>query len=146
MNIKIVLEGKIKEPYFKLGIEEFKKRLTGYTSLKIIETGSISVFIKTLVKADTKINSYVITLEIEGSPLSSPEFAQKIKNIETDGSYNEIIFLIGGSDGLPSNAKQISNFKFSMSKLTFLHQEAVFILIEQIYRAYKILNGETYHK
>ena len=146
MNIKIVLGGKIKEPYFKLGIEEFKKRLTGYTSLKIIETGSISDFIKTLVKADTKINSYVITLEIEGSSLSSPEFAQKIKNIETDGSYNEIIFLIGGSDGLPSNAKQISNFKFSMSKLTFLHQEAVFILIEQIYRAYKILNGETYHK
>ncbi len=146
MNIKIVLDGKIKEPYFKLGIEEFKKRLTGYTSLKIIETGSMSDFTKTLYKSDNKINSYIITLEIEGKPLSSPEFAQKIKNIETDGGYNEIIFLIGGSEGLPNEARQMSDFKFSMSKLTFLHQEAVFILIEQIYRAYKILNGETYHK
>lgn len=142
MNIKIVLEGKIKEPYFKLGIDEFKKRLTGYASLKIIETGSISEFIKTNIKQ----NSYVITLEIEGTLLSSPEFASKIKEIETDGSYNEIIFLIGGSEGLPDDAKSKSNFKFSMSKLTFLHQEALFILIEQIYRAYKILNNETYHK
>lgn len=142
MNIKIVLEGKIKEPYFKLGIDEFKKRLTGYTSLKIIETSSILEFIKTNVKQ----NSYLITLEIEGKALSSPEFAAKIKEIETDGCYNEIIFLIGGSEGLPDEAGNKSNFKFSMSKLTFLHQEAVFILIEQIYRAYKILNNETYHK
>jgi len=142
MNIKVVLEGKIKEPYFKLGIEEFKKRLTGYTSLKIIETNSISDFIKTNVK----LNSYIITLEIEGKNLSSMEFAQKIKEIECDGCYNEIIFLIGGSDGLIKEVRDKSDFKFSMSKLTFLHQEATFILIEQIYRAYKILNNETYHK
>lgn len=142
MNIKVILEGKIKEPYFKLGIDEFKKRLTGYTSLKIIETNSASEFIK----SNLKQNSYLITLEIEGKQLSSPEFAQKIKETETDGSYNEILFAIGGSDGLPDEVKQKSNFKFSMSKLTFLHQEACFILIEQIYRAYKILNNETYHK
>lgn len=142
MNIKVILEGKIKEPYFKLGIDEFKKRLTGYTSLKIIETNSIAEFIKTNLKQ----NSYLITLEIEGKQLSSPEFAQKIKETETDGSYNEIIFAIGGSIGLPDEVKQKSNFKFSMSKLTFLHQEACFILMEQIYRAYKILNNETYHK
>lgn len=142
MNIKIVLEGKIKEPYFKLGIDEFKKRLTGYTSLKIIETNSISEFIKTNLKQ----NSYLITLEIEGKQLSSPEFAQKIKETEIDGAYNEIIFAIGGSNGLPAEIRQKSDFKFSMSKLTFLHQEACFILIEQIYRAYKILNNETYHK
>ncbi len=142
MNIKIVLEGKIKEPYFKLGVDEFKTRLTGYTSIKIIETNSIADFIKN----NLKLNSYVITLEIEGKALSSIEFAQKLQEIETDGAFNEIIFLIGGSDGLPSEAKEKSNFKFSMSKLTFLHQEAVFILIEQIYRAYKILNNETYHK
>lgn len=142
MNIKIVLEGKIKEPYFKLGVEEFKKRLTGYTSLKIFEVSSIADFIKN----NSKINSYIVTLEIEGNGLSSPEFAQKIKEIETDGAYNEIIFLIGGSDGLVQEVRDKSNFKFSMSKLTFLHQEAVLILTEQIYRAYKILNNETYHK
>lgn len=142
MNIKIILEGKIKEPYFKLGVEEFKKRLTGYTSLKIVETSSIADFLKNSVK----LNSYIITLEIEGETLSSPEFAQKIKEIETDGAYNEIIFLIGGSDGLVREVRDKSNFKFSMSKLTFLHQEAVMILIEQIYRAYKILNNEKYHK
>ncbi len=142
MNIKILLEGKIKEPYFKLGIDEFKKRLTGYTSLKIIETDSILNFAQTNIKQ----NSYLITLEIEGKSLSSPEFAQKIKEIEQDGGYNEIIFAIGGSNGLPDEIRNKSNFKFSMSKLTFLHQEAAFILIEQIYRAYKILNNETYHK
>ena len=142
MNINILLEGKIKEPYFKLGIDEFKKRLTGYTSLKIIETDSILNFAQTNIKQ----NSYLITLEIEGKSLSSPEFAQKIKEIEQDGGYNEIIFAIGGSNGLPDEIRNKSNFKFSMSKLTFLHQEAVFILIEQIYRAYKILNNETYHK
>lgn len=142
MNIKIILEGKIKEPYLKLGVEEFKKRLTGYTSLKIVETSSIADFLKNSVK----LNSYIITLEIEGETLSSPEFAQKIKEIETDGAYNEIIFLIGGSGGLVREVRDKSNFKFSMSKLTFLHQEAVMILIEQIYRAYKILNNEKYHK
>ena len=142
MNIKIILEGKIKEPYFKLGVEEFKKRLTGYTSLQIVETSSIADFLKNSVK----LNSYIITLEIEGETLSSPEFAQKIKEIETDGAYNEIIFLIGGSGGLVREVRDKSNFKFSMSKLTFLHQEAVMILIEQIYRAYKILNNEKYHK
>ncbi len=142
MNIKILLEGKITEPYFKLGIDEFKKRLTGYTSLKIIETDSILNFAQTNIKQ----NSYLITLEIEGKSLSSPEFAQKIKEIEQDGGYNEIIFAIGGSNGLPDEIRNKSNFKFSMSKLTFLHQEAAFILIEQIYRAYKILNNETYHK
>lgn len=142
MNIKVVLEGKIKEPYFKLGIDEFKKRLTGYTSLKIVETNSISDFIKT----NAKLNSFIITLEIEGKSLSSIEFAHKIKDVELDGIYNEIIFLIGGSNGLTQEVRDKSNFKFSMSKLTFLHQEAAFILIEQIYRAYKILNNETYHK
>lgn len=142
MNIKLVLEGKIKEPYFKLGIDEFKKRLTGYTSLKIVETPSISDSIKTIKGT----NSFIITLEIEGCALSSVEFANKIKEIETSGCYNEIIFLIGGSNGLTDEVRKISDFKFSMSKMTFLHQEALFILIEQIYRAYKILNNETYHK
>ena len=70
----------------------------------------------------------------------------KIREIETSGIANEILFLIGGAEGLAKEVRNMSDFKFSMSKLTFLHQEAAFILIEQIYRAYKILNNEPYHK
>lgn len=138
MNIKILLDGKIKEPYFKLGIEEFRKRLFGV--VEIIETSNLFQYI------ENRTNSYVIAMEIEGKMLTSPEFAMKIKEIEQDGYYNEILFLIGGADGLEAKVSNRANFKFSMSKLTFLHQEAVLILIEQIYRAYRILNNEPYHK
>ena len=141
MNINVVLEGKLKDPWFKMGVDEFKKRLTGYIDLKIIEVSSMDDYIKTL-----KPNDYKITLEIEGKELSSVEFANKIREIETEGFYNKIVFLIGGSEGLSKEVRNISDFKFSMSKLTFLHQEAVLILVEQIYRGIKILKGETYHK
>ena len=138
MNIKIVLEGKIKEPCFKLGIEEYKKRLLN--KVEILEISDIYEYLK------NKTNSYVITLEIEGKMLSSKEFAQKLREIETSGIANEILFLIGGAEGLSKEVRDLSDFKLSMSKMTFLHQEATFILIEQIYRAYKILNNEPYHK
>ncbi len=138
MNIKIVLEGKLRENYFKEGVFEYQKRLLG--RLEIVETSSIIEYIK------NKRNAFVITLEIEGKQLSSEEFASKIKEIENSGTANEILFLIGGADGLSKEVRALSNFKFSMSKLTFLHQEAVLILTEQIYRAYKILNNEPYHK
>lgn len=141
MNISVVLEGKLKDSCFRSGVDEFKKRLTGYIDLKIVEVSSMEDYIKSLKNSD-----YKITMEIEGKQLSSIEFANKIREIETDGFYNKIVFLIGGSDGLSDEVKKISNFKFSMSKLTFLHQEAVLILVEQIYRAIKILKGETYHK
>ncbi len=142
MNIDIVLEGKLKEPFFKAGADEFKKRLKGYLELKIIEVSSIDEYLKNNLKS----SDYLITMEIEGNMLSSLEFADKIKEIEKDGFYNRILFLIGGSDGLSDFAKQKSTFKFSMSKMTFLHQEAVLILTEQIYRAVKILKNEPYHK
>lgn len=138
MNIKIILEGKLKESYFKEGVFEYQKRLLG--RVEIIETTSIKEYIK------NKQNAFIITMEIEGKQLSSEDFAQKIQHIENDGYYNEILFLIGGAYGLEQEVRNKSNFKFSMSKLTFLHQEAVLILIEQIYRAYKILNNEPYHK
>lgn len=141
MNVIIALEGKLKEPCFKMGVEEFKRRLTGYLDLKIVEVNSMNDYIKSLKPTDFKI-----TLEIEGNMLSSVEFSKKIRQIENEGFYNKIVFLIGGSEGLSDSVKQISDFKFSMSKLTFLHQEATLILIEQIYRAVKILNNETYHK
>jgi len=138
MNIKIVLEGKLKESFYKEGVFEYQKRLLG--RVEVIETSNISEFIK------NRPNSYKITMEIEGKSLSSTEFAQKLSDIEKEGFYNEILFLIGGAEGLEENVRKQSDFKFSMSKLTFLHQEAVLILIEQIYRAYKILNNEPYHK
>lgn len=138
MNIKIVLEGKLRESFYKEGAFEYQKRLLG--RVEILEVSNIFEYIK------NRQNSFIITMEIEGKMLSSEGFAQKIKEIGQDGYYNEILFLIGGADGLEQNVRQKSNFKFSMSKLTFLHQEAVLILIEQIYRAYKILNNEPYHK
>ena len=138
MNLKIVLEGKLKESYFKEGVFEYQKRLLG--RLDIVETSSIIEYIK------NKQNSYLITMEIEGKELSSVGFADKINEIEKSGAYNEILFLIGGAEGLSEEVRSKSDFKFSMSKLTFLHQEAVMILSEQIYRAYKILNNEPYHK
>ncbi|MBQ2983687.1 MAG: 23S rRNA (pseudouridine(1915)-N(3))-methyltransferase RlmH [Candidatus Gastranaerophilales bacterium] len=138
MNIKIVLEGKLKESYFKEGVFEYQKRLLG--RVEIVEVNSIKEYIK------NKQNAFLITMEIEGKQLSSEEFASKLQTIEQDGYYNEILFLIGGAYGLEPDVRNKSNFKFSMSKLTFLHQEAVLILIEQIYRAYKILNNEPYHK
>ncbi len=138
MNIKVVLEGKLKESFYKTGAFEYQKRLLG--RVEIIEVNNIEEYIK------NKQNAYIVTLEIEGKELSSVEFASKLKEIEQDGFYNEILFLIGGAQGLSKNVRAKSDFKFSMSKLTFLHQEAVLILIEQIYRAYKILNNEPYHK
>ena len=138
MNIKIILEGKIKEPYFKLGIEEFKKRLLN--KVEVLEVSNIFEYTK------NKTGAYIVTLEIEGKMLSSEEFAQKLRKIETSGITNEILFLIGGAEGHSKEVRDLSDFKLSMSKMTFLHQEATFILIEQIYRAYKILNNEPYHK
>ena len=138
MKIKVVLEGKLKESFYFEGVNEYKKRLLN--RLEVIETDNIEEYIK------NKKQSYIVTLEIEGHQLSSVEFAKKIREIELIGFYNEIIFLIGGADGLCQNVRKQSDFKFSMSKLTFLHQEAVLILVEQIYRAYKILNNEQYHR
>ena len=138
MNIKIILEAKLKESFYKEGVFEYQKRLLG--RVNVIEVQNIEEYIK------NKQNAYIITLEIEGKELSSVDFANKLKDIENDGYYNEILFLIGGAEGLNQNVKKKSNFKLSMSKMTFLHQEAVLILIEQIYRAYKILNNEPYHK
>ena len=138
MNIKVVLEGKLKESFYQKGALEYQKRLLG--RVNIVEVNNIEEYIK------NKQNAFIITMEIEGKQLSSVEFAHKLREIEQDGYHNEIIFLIGGSDGLEQSVRNKSNFKFSMSKLTFLHQEAVLILMEQIYRAYKILNNEPYHK
>lgn len=156
MNIKIIALGKIKEKFLKEGIEEFMKRLTPYANIEIIELSPVEIRDENLIEraldeegekilSHIKPQTYVITLEIEGKQLSSPDFARKIEDITNDG-VSEIAFVIGSSCGISKNVSNRANFKLSMSKMTFLHQFARLILVEQIYRAFKIIKGETYHK
>ena len=150
--IKIICVGKIKEKYLKDAIEEYQKRLSKYTKLEIIElqdinNDNINIILekeKELILNKIKEKDYVITLEIEGKELSSVELSNKIDNIFITNS--NITFIIGGSYGLHNEIKERSNFKLSFSKLTFPHQLFRVMLLEQIYRAYKILNNESYHK
>lgn len=156
MNIKIIALGKIKEKFLKEGIDEFMKRLTPYASVEILELSPIEIKDENLTQkvldqegekilAHIKPQSFVITMEIKGKMLSSEEFAQKIEDLTNDG-VSEIVFVIGSSCGISPNVSARANFKMSMSKLTFLHQFARLLLVEQIYRAFKIIKGETYHK
>ena len=150
--IKIITIGFIKEQYLKDAIAEYKKRISKYTNLEIIELkdedfGEIE---KTLKVEEEKIlkqlsdRDYIITLEIEGKELTSIEFAKKIENIQLENS--NITFIIGGSYGLSDTIKNRANYHLSFSKMTFPHQLFRVLLLEQIYRAYKINNNESYHK
>lgn len=156
MNIKIVASGKLKEKFLKEGIYEFKKRLLPYSGIEIIEIQPVEIKDEHLIHkaldeeaekilSHIKSSSYVITLEIEGKMLSSGDFAGKINEIINSGT-GEIVFVIGSSCGLSKKVSNRADFKLSLSKMTFLHQFARLILIEQIYRAFKIIKGETYHK
>ena len=156
MKIKIIALGKIKEKFLKDGVDEFLKRLTPYASVEIVELNPVEIKDENLTQkaldeegvnilSHIKDDSYVITMEILGKQLSSEEFAQKINDI-TIGGVSELVFVIGSSCGISSKVSQRADFKLSMSKMTFLHQFARLILVEQIYRAFKILKGEKYHK
>lgn len=156
MKIKIIAPGKLKEKFLKDGIDEFLKRIRPYCTLEILELSPVEIKDKSLIKraleeegekilAHIKPNSYVITLEIDGKQLKSEEFAQKISEISNSG-INELVFVIGSSYGLSKEVSSIANLKLSISKMTFLHQFVRLLLAEQLYRAFKILNGETYHK
>ncbi len=150
--IKIIAIGSIKEKYLKEAIAEYQKRLQKYTSLEIIELKdeSFDDIDKTLNKEAEKIKKhisekdYIITLEIEGKQLDSVEFSKKLENIQLETS--NITFIIGGSYGLSAETKEMSNYHLSISKMTFPHQLFRVILLEQIYRAFKIKNNESYHK
>ena len=143
--IKIICVGKIKEQYLKDAILEYKKRISKYHKLEIIELPDNSIeeeenaILKVINDKD-----YVITLEIEGQMIDSIEFSNRIEKIFIE--HSNITFIIGGSDGLSDKIKAISNFKLSFSKMTFPHQLFRVMLLEQIYRAFKIINNETYHK
>ena len=143
--IKIICVGKIKEQYLKDAILEYKKRISKYHKLEIIELPDNSIeeegnaILKVINDKD-----YVITLEIEGQMIDSIEFSNRMEKIFIE--HSNITFIIGGSDGLSDKIKAISNFKLSFSKMTFPHQLFRVILLEQIYRAFKIINKESYHK
>ncbi len=156
MNIKIIAVGKIKEQYLKDAIKEYEKRLSPFCSLSIVEVQPEQIIDESLIikykniEAERilpliKHNSFVITLEINGKMFSSEDFAYKLKQISNDG-INDIIFIIGGANGLDDEICKISNLKLSFSKMTFTHQMIRLLLIEQIYRAFKIMNNEPYHR
>ena len=148
--MKIICVGKVKEKFFSEAIEEYSKRISKYTKLEIIEVSDEANKDIALKKEGERIlskikdNDYVVTLEIDGNVLSSLEFARKIDN--NFNSNKNLTFVIGGSYGLDDMVKSRSDYKLSFSKFTFPHQLFRIILLEQIYRAYKINHNENYHK
>lgn len=150
--IKIVCLGKIKEDFLIKGIEEYKKRISKYQQIEIIELQDEGIVNKqvALKKEKEKLlkvinpKDYIITLEIEGNEISSLDLAKKIDEIFIINS--NITFIIGGSYGLDNDIKRLANYKLSFSKMTFPHQLFRLLLLEQIYRAFKINNNEEYHK
>jgi len=149
--IKIITVGKLKEKYFKDAVDEYLKRLSKYTKIDLIEVPDEDYDLKkTLLKEKESIlkhvsdKDYIVTLEIEGKEISSVDFSKKIN--DTLVQYSDITFIIGGSYGLHEDIKKISNYALSFSKMTFPHQLFRIMLLEQIYRSYKIINNETYHK
>ena len=159
MNINIITVGKLKEKYLKLGIEEFSKRLSKYCKLDFVELDdekcpeNLSEKDMLIVKdkegkkilSKIKNNSYVIALAIDGKNLSSEELADTISNLGVRG-HSHITFVIGGSLGLSDEVLKRTDYKLSFSKMTFPHQMMKLILLEQVYRSFRINNNEPYHK
>ena len=142
---KLICVGNIKERYLTEGIEDYFRRINKYHKLEIIEVDDSVPDIeegKIIKYIDNR--DYVITLEIDGNNLSSVELAEKID--KTFISNSNITFIIGGSYGLSDNIKKRSNYKLSFSRMTFPHGLFRMIFLEQLYRSFKILNNETYHK
>ena len=143
--IKVICVGKIKEQYLKDLINDYLKRINKYHKLDIIELKDSNIIdeSKEILKyVDSK--DYIITMEINGNKLSSVELSKKIDNLLMNCS--NITFIIGGSYGLHNDIKNISNYSLSFSDLTFPHGLFRGLLLEQIYRSFKILNNESYHK
>ena len=160
MLIKIVAVGKIKEKFYKDAIGEYEKRMKAYNKVKIVEVAdkkapeSLSEKEVEQVKSaegerilsKIKDDSFVVTLEIKGKGLDSIGFAKLIQDEMIDGFGRDMVFVIGGSNGLGENVLKRSNYKISFGKMTYPHQLMRVILMEQIYRAYRIINKEPYHK
>ena len=150
--IKILCIGKIKEKFFKEAINEYLKRISKHSKIEIIEVEDIDLNNKELNIEKEKNNllkyindkDYIVTLEIEGKQMDSIEFSKTINR--TLINYPNITFIIGGSYGIHKDIKNKSNLKLSFSKMTFPHQLFRIILLEQIYRGFKIMKNESYHK
>lgn len=143
--IKIITVGKIKENYLKEAINDYQKRISKYHKLEIIEIEDDNIINeKDRILKHINKKDYLIALDIQGIELTSIELSKKIDNIFINNS--NITFIIGGSNGIHDSIKNIVNYKLSFSKMTFPHQLFRLILLEQIYRSFKILNNETYHK
>lgn len=151
--LKLVCVGKIKEKFLIDGINEYSKRINGYDKFQIIEVKEFNQkTIKQNMQDEAKailqeINDkdFVITLEIKGKMLSSPELAEEILKIKNYYSTS-IVLIIGGSNGLDDSVISRSNYHLSFSKLTFPHQLMRLIVVEQLYRAFTIINNQEYHK
>jgi 23S rRNA (pseudouridine1915-N3)-methyltransferase len=157
MNIKLVVVGKLKEKYLREGCEEYIKRLSKFCNLKIVELDeyklpdkpsqkdidyALSNEAKNILK---HCEGYVISMCIEGTQISSEDLAKKFEKVSLNG-YGTITLIIGSSFGLDSSIKSRSDYKLSMSKMTFTHQIARMLLLEQIYRAFQINTNGKYHK
>ena len=159
MKISVIAVGKIKEKYLKDALSEYSKRLSRYCKLEIIEVPDektpdhASFMEEEMIKnreaerilKHLNENSFLVTLEIKGNMLTSEEMAEKI-NLLTVNGHSHITFVIGGSLGLGKNILEKSDFPLSFSKMTFPHQLMRVILLEQIYRSFKINSNEPYHK
>lgn len=159
MKITVLTVGKVKEKFYRQAIEEFEKRLSRYCKLEIIEVTDEKTPDRASETEETQIkekegqrllkyikdDAWVCALAIEGNMLDSVELSEKIKQIGVHGT-SHMIFVIGGSLGLAEEILERADFKLSFSKMTFPHQLMRVILLEQIYRAYRIMQGEPYHK
>ena len=159
MKITLITVGKIKEQYLKDAIAEYSKRLSRYCKLEIIEVAdektpdNASETVEDGIRDKegerilkyVKDDAYVVTLEIKGKLLTSEELAEKIDKLGIQGT-SHIIFIIGGSIGLGKEVLKRSDYALSFSKMTFPHQLMRVILLEQIYRSYRIISHEPYHK
>jgi len=159
MNIKLVTVGKLKEKYLKQGILEYMKRLSSYANVDIVEVADEKAPEK-LGEAEMEAvrkkegerilgkispDAYVITLEIDGKMITSEGLARKMEELATYGK-SKVVFVIGGSLGISESVQGRSDFALSFSKMTFPHQLMRLVLLEQVYRAFRIVRGEPYHK
>ena len=159
MNITIISVGKIKEKYLTMAIDEYSKRLSKYCKLNFIQVqdektpDNASDVVNNKIKEiegerilkNIKDSAYVIALAIEGKHLSSEQLASTLDNLAVTGK-SDIVFVIGGSLGLSSQVLSRADYLLSFSKMTFPHQLMKVILLEQIYRSYRIIKNEPYHK
>ena len=159
MKITLVTVGKIKEKYLEQAIAEYRKRLARYCKLEILQVAhdntpeGASAAVEEQIKekegerilSQVRDGSFVIALAIEGKMMSSEELAQKMDRLAVEGT-SQITFIIGGSLGLSRKVLERADFLLSFSKMTFPHQLMRVILLEQIYRSYRIITGQPYHK